>query len=113
MVKKSSGKTSRKNSSLTLTEFLLKEIGKSRKSPISRSQLIKKCKEIRKKSTERSVYNCLKRLVDENLVIGRSPRGGTRGGYYHFCLKKDNLKIVYSLEYLKGGYKQKVKLVPT
>ena len=93
----------------TLKEFLLTEISKKRKIAISRAQLIQKTSASHPSSTQQSVNQCLKKLVGNGLVRGKSPRGGTRGGYHHFCLP--GVKIVYTCKELQSGYKSEARLV--
>tara|TARA_B100000963_G_scaffold323773_1_gene308826 strand:- start:415 stop:744 length:330 start_codon:yes stop_codon:yes gene_type:complete len=93
----------------TLKEFLLTEISKKRKIAISRAQLIQKASANHPSSTQQSVYQCLKKLVGNGLVKGKSPGGGTRGGYHHFCLPRE--KIVYTCKELQSGYKSEARLV--
>lgn len=93
----------------TLKEFLLTEISKERKIANTRAQLIKKASANYPSSTQQSVYQCLKKLVGDGLIKGKSPRGGTRGGYHHFCLPRE--KIVYTLKESQSGYKSEARLV--
>ena len=93
----------------TLKEFLLTEISKERKIANTRAQLIKKASANYPSSTQQSVYQCLKKLVGDGLIRGKSSRGGTRGGYHHFCLP--GVKIVYICKELQSGYKSEARLV--